>query len=538
MNLLIYLVVGYVMYRLLIVRIKWRLVRFGLYVPILVGVALSIMTASALNSAQADSAEAVQAQIVDTSRSEQGDLVVSISASGAIQALRQVPLRFAFSSNVKTVNVAEGERVGAGQVIAELDTTDLEQTIQEARSAVEAQEAVFRQLTSAPRPEDVAAAQAALAAARAQYNAATATGSTAQQEEIARLQAELARNRNWQLQLQRDQATGANVTGFNLNLDENQQAQLNDLINQVGDANETAGVVIAGAVDALAQAQAEQEAQLRMQIEQLNAGLQQAEYGIQIADAQYAATVNRGADLGALAGAQAAIVQAETALEQLLNGADEIQLNKTQLDLASARLALQLAEESLTQARIVAPFAGRLAQNRLKVGELPPAQEIAVLLVDDSAFVVDLPIDETDIVSVQVGQRVRLTIDALPEEQVTGVVTRIAYTPLRVGQLVTYTTRIQLDATDAPLRVGMSVTAEIIVKERPDVVLVRNRFIRIDRITGDAFVTLQTAEGRLEERMILLGERNDVYSEVLSGLSADETLVLIRQTQTDGGLFN
>jgi HlyD family secretion protein len=539
MNLLIYLIVTYLVYRLLIAPIRWRLVRVLLYVPIMAGVALAILYNTALDAQQSDvGREQVEARIVDRTQAERGDLVVSVTSSGAIQALRQVPLRFALNAPVTTIHAEAGQRVRAGEVIAELDAVDLSQAIRDARVALETQEIVFKQISSAPRDVDIAAAQAALAAARAQYNAATQTGTSREQAEIARLQTELARIRNWQTQLQRDQVQRSLGPSFSLSLPPDQQAQFDALVQQASSAT---GLDIASAVAGVGdlinqQLQAQQRA-AQMQLDQLNLALVQTEQGIQLSEAQFVATSNRGPDLGALAGAQAAIVQAEVALERLLNGADELQLNRSRIDLDIAKLVVAQAEDTLSQSKLVAPFDGLIAQNNLRVGELPPQQNVAVLLVDNSGYLVDLPIDETDVVRLRVGQEVRFTVDALPDARVTGVVERIAYTPLRIGQLVTYTTRIRLNPTDAPLRVGMSVTADVIVKERPNTVLLRNRFIRIDRVTRDAFVTVYTPQGTLEERMILLGERSDVFSEVLSGLQPGEEVVLVRQTQTAGGLL-
>ncbi|MCS6835039.1 MAG: HlyD family efflux transporter periplasmic adaptor subunit [Anaerolineae bacterium] len=539
MNIIIYLVVTYMVYRLLIVPIRWRLVRVLLYAPIMTGVALAILYNTALDAEQSSAARAqVESRIVDRTLVERGDLVVSVTSSGTVQPLRQVALRFALSAPVMNVYAEVGQRVRAGDVIAELDAVDLSQAIQDARVALEAQEIVFKQLSSAPRDVDIAAAQAALAAARAQYNAATQTGTSPQQVEIARLQTELARIRNWQTQLQRDQVQRSIGSPFSFSLSPDQQAQFDSLVQQASDATGLdLAAAISGASEIINQQLNAQQRAAQMQLDQLNLALVQTEQGIQLSEAQFTATANRGPDLGALAGAQAAIVQAEVALERLLNGADELQLNRSRIDLDIARLTLAQAEDTLSQSRLIAPFDGLIAQNNLRVGELPPQQNAAVLLVDNSGYLVDLPIDETDVVRLRVGQLVRFTVDALPDAQVTGVVERIAYTPLRVGQLVTYTTRVRIDPTDAPLRVGMSVTADVIVKERPNTVLLRNRFIRIDRVTRDAFVTVYTPQGGFEERMILLGERGDVFSEVLSGLQPDEEVVLVRQTQTAGGLF-
>jgi multidrug efflux pump subunit AcrA (membrane-fusion protein) len=84
----------------------------------------------------------------------------------------------------------------------------------------------------------------------------------------------------------------------------------------------------------------------------------------------------------------------------------------------------------------------------------------------------------------------------------------------------------------------MTVTGNIILQERDDVLLVRNNFIRFNRASGDAFVTLRRADGSFEEQMVILGERNERFSEVQSGLEAGDTLVLLpREDDDSAGIF-
>ena len=160
------------------------------------------------------------------------------------------------------------------------------------------------------------------------------------------------------------------------------------------------------------------------------------------------------------------------------------------------------------------------------VGELPPTTGV-VELIDASTFFVDLAIDETEIVDIEIGQTVELTLDALPESDVTGHIVRVAQTPTRVGQVVTYTARVALDPTSEPIRVGMNTTATIKVKELNDVMTLRNRFIRIDRATQQAYVTIQREDGRFEEVEVELGLRNETESQIVSGLQAGQRVVLL-----------
>ena len=82
------------------------------------------------------------------------------------------------------------------------------------------------------------------------------------------------------------------------------------------------------------------------------------------------------------------------------------------------------------------------------------------------------------------------------------------------------------------LRPGMSANASIVVNEVDNVLTVPNWAIRLDRETGDAYVIVQRAENNFDEVKIITGLRNEQYSEVVSGLSAGDVVVVTNQRDT------
>jgi HlyD family secretion protein len=252
----------------------------------------------------------------------------------------------------------------------------------------------------------------------------------------------------------------------------------------------------------------------------------QAENGVALADVGVTGAENKPADVAALSSANAQIVAAQRQLDLLKNGPTELQLKIAQTQLQIAELGVKQAQLALNRAVLVAPFDGIIVQNNLVVGEVPP-QAAAMSLIDSSSYYVDVAVDETDIVNVQTGQTVSLRLDALQDAKISAHVTRVALTPVRAGQLVTYTVRVTLDSTDAPIRVGMTTTATIIVNQLKDVIALPNRFVRIDSVTQQAFVTVQESETKFTDIPVTLGVRNETESQILSGLAVGQKVVLI-----------
>ncbi len=433
----------------------------------------------------------------DTTLVERMDFQVVVSATGSISPVAQAALLFPGVGKVARIAVAEGDRVTAGTVLAELDTTQIALALADADLALALQEITLEALTAAPREVDLAVARAAVYAASTQLTAAQ-TGPDAAQEEIARLQYEIARNQLWQSQLQRD---GTRQT--NEDLDRLRSAIPFEIPGEVA-----------------------LPAQLVPNLRSAEAGVNQAEYGVAIAEQQLTQAQNATASNANIAAASAAIVSAQAQLDRLLEGPDATTLAIADAQLQNAYLSIERVRHQLQLAQLVAPFSGVVSAVNLVAGEAPPTNRAAVELLDDSAYTIDLAVDELDVVSVRPGQPVQVVLDALPGETISGTVVRIADVATNLGGLITYTVEVRLDPAAIPLRTGMSATATIVVDEADDVLAVRNRFIRIDRRTGQAFVTVQQADGSLAEREVVPGRRNETFSEITSGVNEGDVIVL------------
>lgn len=453
------------------------------------------------------------ASIVDETTAEIGSLLLTVSATGAVTPKRQVALLFQSSGVVREVLVDAGNPVKAGDTMARLDTTDLEAALNDALVDLQIQQIAYDALMQPAREADLAVAQAAVNSAQAALNAAYGSADP-NQAEIAQLRSELARNQLWQAQLQRDIA--ANAPSYSPNISGlipdgvDVPPEVIDRINQ-GLAGVLPSVPSSGGVP--------------------ESSLQQAEYGVEIADASAAA--NREADPGSVASANAALVQAQQQLNRLENGPSDFDLQAAEINLAMAQLAVEQAQAALDRAVLVAPFDGVVAQNHLVEGEMPPGELPAMLLVDTSEFFVDLSIDETDVVKLDIGQAMEFVFDALPDAGITGHVSRIGAAPMIIGQLVMYPVRVTLDAHDEAVRIGMSATATVVVDELQNALIVPNRFIRIDRATQAAFVTIPNANGRYSEIPVQLGLRNELDSQITGGLEAGQRIVLLPRSSFD-----
>ncbi len=100
---------------------------------------------------------------------EKGDLARSVVATGKVQPLAKVEIKSKASGLVKRLHVDYGERVQAGQVLAELDREQLEAAVREARANLLAAEAAWERNKIEAEGPDLPFLRASLERARKLY---------------------------------------------------------------------------------------------------------------------------------------------------------------------------------------------------------------------------------------------------------------------------------------------------------------------------------------------------------------------------------
>jgi HlyD family secretion protein len=408
---------------------------------------------------------------------EQGTLSAVVNATGTILAERQTTLSFKSPGRVAQVSVEEGQVVAEGELLARLETVDLDFAVSQAELALAAAQAQYLRIQRPPAQYELAAAETALESARAAYRRLRA-GPSPEEIQVARTNL--------------DQASAT-------------LSQAQSAYDKVADRPDVA---------LLPQA---------LQLEQ-------ATVAYEAAKASFDLTM-RGPTEADLAGANSAIAQAEATLARLQEGPSEEDLLAAQIQVRQAELSLDQARHQLDGTELTAPHPGTITFAGVQESELSGGQP-AFVLTDLSQYHLDVSVDEIDIGPVAVGQPVKITLDALPETSLSGEVDRIGNTAEFDTGIAAYNVTIRLDPTEAPLRVGMTANVDIVTERREEILLVPNRFVRIDRTTGQASVDKLAGE-EIQPVEIQIGLRDETFSQVLAGLEDGDVVVLVRESSQE-----
>lgn len=456
---------------------------------------------------QARRAALDQAPSYETVTVARDSISSTVSATGSIEPEAEVALSFRASGRVEQVLVSVGQPVEAGQLLAQLDVTDAALALEQAEVSLQISRAQLDKLEKPPSDSDIISAQANVTVAQASVASAEASLASAQAS-------------------YRQLVAGASAEELAVQEAQVRQAAVN--VRQAQSAYDD----VKHFPDAGASPQAVQ--------------LEQTTISYEVAQAQLALT-QRGADEAQIAAALAQIAQGELGVRQarsnlliaqdgldaLIEGPSAEDLEIARAQVRQAELSKLQAEVSLNNSKLHAPLNSVVSQVNLRQGELYGGGALpALVLTDLVSFHMTVLVDEIDVRQVQIGQTVRLSLDALPDADLTGQVTKVSPTARDVGGVVAYEVEIVPDPTEAPLKAGMSATAIITTARVDNVLLVPNRYIQLDRESGRAFVQkLINDAPTLQE--IEMGLRNDRFTQALAGLSDGDEIALIRTSSEE-----
>ena len=185
------------------------------------------------------------------------------------------------------------------------------------------------------------------------------------------------------------------------------------------------------------------------------------------------------------------------------------------------KVELEKAMEKQEQLAIVAPCDGKVVSVDVEKGDSVSAGTKLMTLVESGAGMkLILEIDELDIPMVEAGQKATLSVDALPDITLTGVVQKIAPLGNTETSVTTYDVYIELTGeVDSRVLGGMNVSGDIQVSSASNALLLTSEALKKD---GDHwFVQMQSGEYRQVE----IGMMTDSQVQILSGLSEGEIVV-------------
>ena len=199
--------------------------------------------------------------------------------------------------------------------------------------------------------------------------------------------------------------------------------------------------------------------------------------------------------------------------------------------LRSAEISMQNLQDAMNNYTITAPINGTIIEKDAKAGDAAKAGDTLCIVYDLSYLEMSINVDELQISSISVGQKVQITADAVQDKTYVGTVTRVSMKGTANGGTTTYPVTIRIDDTDG-LRPGMNANAEIVVAEAtnalcvPNAAVMRGGYVLVTQDSpsaSNAEQGMEAPEGFVYVA-VKTGVSDDDYTQIVSGIQEGDTI--------------
>ena len=476
---------------------------------------------------------------LNTVRVGRRSLSEEVIVTGKTKPVSSVGLAFEESGKVNRVAVEVGSAVKSGDLLAELDRTQLSAELQEAEAARLAREADLDELQRGTRPEEVNVKKADLAKAEqdlANYYTAMIdilNDAYAKTDDAVRAKTDPIfkddETTNPSLTFPtRDAAAEADTillrltAGSALNLWKSELPALNApgvSIITIGQAALSAKAHLAIARDFLARV---------LDVITSATGISQSTIDTYSANT-YTARTNVTTALTSVSDQEQLIAVQKLIVDQSRRALELAQAGATAEELRAARAAVDQAEANtqairarLNKTVLRSPLSGTVVQQDAKVGEIVTAGTKIISVISAGDLEIEAFVPEVDIGRVSLEDPVSITLDALPGETFSGTVSYIEPAESIIDGVVNFKVTIRFDAPDKRFKSGFTANLAITTLTKSDALTVSRTAI-IENDTG-VFVRRIRA-GVAIQIPVKLGIRgNDGTVEIVSGVLEGDVL--------------
>lgn len=207
-------------------------------------------------------------------------------------------------------------------------------------------------------------------------------------------------------------------------------------------------------------------------------------------------------------------------------------------NIKQAQIDVKTAETELSYTTITSPIDGVVISIPVSVGQTVNSRQSTPTIIqvaDLTKMLIKPEISEGDITKLKVGQEVEFNILSAPERVFKGKIDSIdpadttltddEYTEsVSNTEAIYYYANVVVDNEDGILRIGMTATSNIKIAEAKNVILAPTTAIH--KKNGKNYVNVLTSEKKVVEKEVELGINDDLNTEIKSGLSEGDEIVL------------
>lgn len=407
---------------------------------------------------------------------EEKNVTLLLNASGKVVPVQSVNISPKNPGTVTQLYVEQGDKVTQNQILARMDSADIQARILQARANLAQQKAKLDQQKAGSRPQEISQAKARLSQAQAQLDAASSGN---RPQEIAQAQAQV------------------NAIKAKVDLSNQRVRRYRSLYSQ-------------GAI------QKDQLDQFVSEDNTAQANLLEAQKRL--------ALLKSGSRSEEIARLKAAVEEARAQLNLLESGSRPEEIAQAAAAVSAAQAQLKTEQVNLDNTIVRAPFSGIITQKFANIGAfVTPTTSASTSASATSSSIVALArglevlanVPEADIGKIKVGQEVEIIADAYPDQKFKGNIRLIAPEAVNEQGVTLFQVRVAITTGRDTLRSGLNVNLTFLGDEVnalwvPTVAIVTEK--------GQTGVLIPDKNNKAKFTEVTIGSQVGSETQVLEGL--------------------
>jgi HlyD family secretion protein len=425
------------------------------------------------------------------------NLQETVLSTGQVVSGTDLNLSFQTSGVVRKISVAEGDKVSQGEVLASLDQSSALAALTSAQGTLAQAQANYEKLLAGATQQNIKTAQDSVTAAK--QNLANAYGGAA--NTLNNAYTAIYNAYNVVVSTQNNYFASQDPQGISVS---NAKADINTNMQSAQTSLNVAEKSMAQSdIDAATTQMISSLNNVYDDVDIIRTQCDQGAYYYKVTDADKA-TLDAQKTSVNTALSNVTALQQNIALLKLAVQTAEDQLNVTtapptqaDIDLAKAQILsaqgqVDSAQTTLNNSVILAPASGTITQVDIKVGEQAVASQEVMILQNINDLHAEADVSEANIASLQIGQPIDYTFDALgPDQHFAGKVLTINPASIVISGVVDYLVKGSLDNIPN-IKPGMTANMTILVAKKdnalavPSTAIINNNNNQYVRVIDDS----------------------------------------------------
>lgn len=462
---------------------KWKIITISTIVILVVGTAVVI---GRMVFATKDGNGNADAPAVETATVARDTIDVTVEATGTIKPLNIVEISSKASGKILELHVDAGDYVEKDDIIAVIEKTYVEISLEQAEADLKATEARYQQaeidiqlqqeqseIQIRQSRESLAEAKKRLEQIKEQIRLEKIANKRGVKDaenslKIANLRYKLLTSETVREETKKRAESTVTQEKVNLDLVKTEHQRNEELFKQelISKASLDASQAQFRSAEARYQSAVEQlklveQPASEVELELAQADIKKAEFSLEVAQEKIEAEASRDMDIELQ---QQRISQAEDGLKLSLTNQKQIDRKQRDLESAKASLKRSQGQRDLRQIEfedtiIKAPISGTILEKKVEEGQVITSRlssiassegQTLVTMADLNTVYVVTEVDETDIGKVRIGQPVTITVEAYPDMPFEGEVLKIAPIGQVIQNITTFEVTSELKNVGAP----------------------------------------------------------------------------------------